>query len=158
MEFTEIPQDVSRSYCLSWTAYVRPVLLLLAAWVFGAFCYRFGHWAAIGIWLVSLIWFALAAATLHSVVLYTNDAGVWVYRGIFPWSKGASGVRWRDIEIAEFYTGFKSWLFKSYSLSVHNRFSQQAEIMLGHVAQGHIAVQQINEDLARAIARGVADR
>ncbi|MCV5179743.1 hypothetical protein OFC21_30430, partial [Escherichia coli] len=58
---------------------------------------------------------------LKSVRLYTDDIGVWIFRGILPWSKGVRGVKWRDIEDAMYYTGFFSWMFRSYTVRIGHR-------------------------------------
>lgn len=67
---------------------------------------------------------------LKSVHLYTDDVGVWLFRGILPWSKGVRGFKWRDIEDAMYYTGFLSWMFRSYTARIGHRFTRQVRFSL----------------------------
>jgi hypothetical protein len=76
---------------------------------------------------------------LRSIQLYTDLDGVWVYRGIFPWDKGFSGVKWRDLEDAVFYPNFLSWALKSYTVRVGHRFTKSSEIVLRNIANGNDA-------------------
>jgi hypothetical protein len=71
--------------------------------------------------------------------------GVWVYSGIFPWSKGSFGVKWRDIDSASFKTGFFSWALRTYDIRVGHRFTKDSEIVLSSVYKGQEAVVHINE-------------
>ena len=90
---------------------------------------------------------------VRSVHLYADSKGVWLYRGILPWNRGAVGVKWRDMEDAAFTSGFSSWLFNSYTVRVGNRFSQQSEILVHNIANGREAVNQLNELQGRFCGR-----
>ncbi|MDU8616903.1 hypothetical protein RYA95_28390 [Pseudomonas syringae pv. actinidiae] len=57
---------------------------------------------------------------------------------------GVRGVKWRDIEDAMYYTGFFSWMFRSYTVRIGHRFTKTSEIFVYHLAQGHTAVEHIN--------------
>ncbi|TAL65767.1 MAG: hypothetical protein EPN79_11345 [Burkholderiaceae bacterium] len=109
------------------------------------------HANAIRAFFGSLIIFALFGCVwvvrARSVVLFMNADGVWVQSGLFPWSRGAYGLKWRDIEIAYYDRGFIPWITRSYKVRVINRFSRVAEITLTQMARGNEAVLLINEKL-----------
>nr|UVN18284.1 hypothetical protein pPsy0462c_00025 [Pseudomonas syringae] len=58
--------------------------------------------------------------------------------------RGSWCVKWRDIEDAMYYTGFFSWMFRSYTVRIGHRFTKTSEIFVYHLAQGHNAVEHIN--------------
>jgi hypothetical protein len=95
--------------------------------------------------VVSLAIFAYQVLYLRSMILFTNDDGVWLYRGVLPWNKGVVGVKWRDIEDAVFFTGFVSWAFNSYSIRVGHRFTKASELSIANVKDGREAVAHIND-------------
>ena len=115
--------------------------------------------AAIPLLAIAFPWYVLRVLQLRSVSLFTDVAGVWVFRGVFPWSRGHFGVRWQDVEDAVMHTGFWAWLTKSYRVRVGHRFTKSSEIELGHVHRGDEAVihinqrrqQEVQEDMAGAI-------
>jgi hypothetical protein len=86
---------------------------------------------------------------LRSVVLYYDDDGVWLFSGIFPWSRGIIGIKWQDMDEALYKTAFLSWLFKSYDLTISHRFTKSNEIVLPDMYQGNKAVIKINELLIK---------
>lgn len=88
---------------------------------------------------------------LRSYVLYTDDLGVWIFSGVFPWTKGSNGVKWRDLDEAVYFTGLTSWLFKSYTIRISHRFTKDSEIVLNHMAHGHEATQTINKQHGEVI-------
>ncbi len=138
----------------SWTAYVRPALLwlipvpILLAITSGNF------------WLITLmIVLPLTALVvyqilvLRSYVLFYDANGVWVFSGILPWTKRTNGVKWRDLNGAEYFTGFASWLFKSHTVIVRHRFTESGQIVLDHMEHGDRLVPVVNSrfsELARA--------
>ncbi|WP_265644866.1 hypothetical protein [Verminephrobacter aporrectodeae] len=132
-------------YRMSWVAYVRPALVffLLSALavVLGTLNPSLGVVAA----LVALAIFVYQVLYLRSMILFTDDDGVWFFRGVFPWNKGITGVKWRDVEDAVFFTGFVSWAFNSYSIRVGHRFTKASELVIPNVRDGHNAVVHINE-------------
>ena len=145
MESPNQPINIHASYKMSWTAYVKPVFiflfLLIISSSFSSYSLKFSAF----IFIISLCLFVFQILTIRSVNLYTDDDGVWVYSGILPWSKGISGVKWRDLDDAGYFTNFTSWLFKSYTVRVGHRFTKESEIVLPHIAMGHEAVVEINE-------------
>lgn len=130
---------------LSWVAYIRALVVFFILCGLGVALGIFNQ--ALGVFAViaSLVIFAYQALYLRSMILFTNDDGVWLYRGVFPWNKGIIGVKWRDIEDAVFYTGFVSWAFNSYSIRVGHRFTKASELTIPNVKSGNDAVGHINK-------------
>jgi hypothetical protein len=105
--------------------------------------------------LGALALFVLRFIGIRSRTLYTDDNGVFVHSGIFPWSKGTYGVKWRDLDSAVYYPNFISWLCKSYSIRVGHRFTKDGEIFFPHLAHGNRVVEHINS-LHTQIVTGTA--
>ena len=95
-----------------------------------------------GVYVVFL--FLLDLLYAKSVSLYYDDAGVWFFSGIFPWSKGVSGVKWENIDEATYRTGFLSWAFKSYEITIKHKYTKANEIILPYIFKGNDAVMSIN--------------
>lgn len=91
----------------------------------------------------------------RSVLLYMDDAGVWVSRGVVPWNRGIYGVKWRDIESVVYQQGFANWLSRSYPVTIVERFTQHNEMHLDHVWHGDQAVTHMNAKLL-AMTKGTA--
>lgn len=158
-------------YRKSWVAYVAPAVGLFLVIVFGGTVVAStfsmtdakGGVPILAAVAVLLLWLALLAIivarilTIRSVLLYADDAGVWLSQGIFPWSKGTRGVKWRDIEDAVFYQGFFGWILKSYRVRVGHRFTKTSEIVVTHVALGNEAVMAINSLHQGLIGPAVAE-
>lgn len=149
MEQTIPDNDEARVYRMSFMAYVRPVCIFVVAMCFSYALSQSKHAA------VSIIGYVLIILTLinlycsityvKTLKLYLNQDGVFLYRGIFPWTKGVIGTMWRDISDANYYTGFVSWATKSYRVRVGHRFTKTSEIFIPHVKNGNNAVIEINE-------------
>ena len=149
-----IMQKINRHviYKKSWTSNIAPIsislfLIIAAIKIYDVNIYTF----------IILVLSAIALGTYsvlanRSATIYTDDNGVWLYSGIFPWSKGIAGVKWRDLDEALFYQGFFGWLFKSYTIRIGHRFTKKSEILISHVDPGHIASQRINELHQRKIS------
>lgn len=158
METAAPPAETISSFRHSWVAYVRPVFTLLIllgiATAIALFLREqpFSLWLALGIGSLALIVFVFNVLMIRSVLLYTDEHGVWVYSGILPWSKGVGGVKWRDLEDAVYFTGFSSWALRSYKIRVGHRFTKTSEIVLNHIARGNVAVEQINAQHRQALA------
>lgn len=144
-------------YRLSWVPYVKTVIAFIAILVAGfivsvsvlnSVSTNQSRHTVIGLTVIGLL-LAIGAAIykilyLRSVHLYTNDAGVWLFRGVLPWQRAIWGVKWRDIEAASYYPGFFSWILRSYTVRIGHRFTRTSEIVLGHVARGDRAAEHIN--------------
>ncbi|MET0379723.1 MAG: hypothetical protein ABW049_12095 [Spongiibacteraceae bacterium] len=162
MEAREIPAETHAQYRMSWIAYLGPIVGLLLMIAVGVALLVYDQFAATGVllWIgiavivVALTIFIYRVLMIHSVVLYTDDHGVWVYSGILPWSKGVAGVKWRDLEDAIYVTGFFSWLLKSYKVRVGHRFTKTSEIVLDNIAHGNEAVEHINGLHRQALGGG----
>ncbi|MDR2639105.1 MAG: hypothetical protein LBC09_04640 [Helicobacteraceae bacterium] len=102
-------------------------------------------WVVLGFITLHLLIFIYRFLFLRSVYVYTNKEGVWLYRGILPWQKGSYGVKWRDLDSAVYFSGFKSWIFKTYDIRIDHRFTKDNEIALPSVFNGHKAVAHINQ-------------
>jgi hypothetical protein len=128
----------------SWTAYVGPVFFFLVLLGIAIALMGVSEWAALGMGAIALIYLIPTVMIVRSYRLYYDDIGVWVYAGIFPWSKGANGVKWRDLDEALYSPNFVSWLLKSYSLRVGHRFTKSGEIFLTRMHKGDTAAMEIN--------------
>ena len=98
---------------------------------------------------LAVVWVVYDFFYLRTMTLFTDESGVWLHSGIFPWQRGVAGVKWRDISEATFQTGFVSWMLRSYSVRVGNRFTQGAELFLPNIYCGNLAVEHINSILVR---------
>lgn len=142
-----------REYRLAWPAYLRPTIGFL-------FFVGVGYMLAQVFWTVGVVWMLLALGIFivrvlerSSVRLFLDDQGVWVFSGVFPWNRGAGGVKWRDLDEAGFQPSLFSWLFKSYTVRVAHRFTKSSEIVLRHVKDGQGAAITINRVHAELIRR-----
>lgn len=129
----------------AWTAYVKPfIVFALFGTVGGLMAYLF--WIPGTLMLLgALALFAYQVLLIASVKLFTHPDGVWVYSGVFPWNKGVSGVRWRDLREATFTQSFFGWLFKAHRVTVTNRYQGNDEISLPHIKRGDQAAMHIND-------------
>jgi hypothetical protein len=152
MESQQLPDEAGARFTKSWTAYLRPAILFLIMLLIGIALTNVNGWLAALFILPGLALFVVQALTIRSVVLYTNDQGVWVYSGIFPWSKGVRGVKWRDVEDALYFPNFFSWLLKSHTVRIGHRFTKSSEIFLQHISRGDHAVMHINDYHSNVLA------
>lgn len=139
----------------AWTAYFGPVLLALI--LFGAalpLAFRWSEWAAAGVMVFTVLVVGYRILLVRSYQLYYDDIGVWMYRGILPWSKGLVGVKWRDMDEATFAPSFWSWLLRSYTIRVGHRFTKSSEIVMTQMAGGKNAVTVLNMQLQNLIRAG----
>lgn len=156
MESSQTPQSTQASYRMAWTAFIRPVVVFAVICAIGATFYNNDVAAAgILIWVFAVTLLVYQILFFRSVILFTNDEGVWVFSGVFPWSKGTAGVKWRDLEDAVYFTGFWSWALKSYTVRVGHRFTKSSEIVLPHIAHGNRAVEHINMFHSQVLASSV---
>lgn len=144
-------------YVMSWTSHVSPTVVTLIFVAIGA--------AICGLSiLVGALWIAFFLALYAygflmrlSLKLFADEDGVWVFQGILPWSKGTSGVKWRDLDEAVYFPNFTGWLFKSYRMRIGHRFTKSSEILLAHIHHGHSAVQEINQLHIHMVRQGEID-
>jgi hypothetical protein len=153
-DFTQPPAgEITTLGRKSWTAYVG----VTVAGVFGilivALLWHVSHEAALIALVLVVVWLAYRFVELRSVHLYFNESGVWLYSGVFPWSRGVRGVKWRDVDDATFSQGFWTWISKSHRVRVGHRFTRSNELIVPAIAHGDRAVMAINtklQELARA--------
>ncbi len=122
----------------SYVAYILPMGIWLTVW---SFILMDGN-----VWL-NLLWpvvGVLIVMYLRSYVLFMDDLGVWLRRGIFPWDRGIVGVRWRDLREGLFYLNPLSWLTRSYTIEIGNRYQDEPEILLTQMYRGDQAIMRIN--------------
>lgn len=81
----------------------------------------------------------------RKIMFYYDNEGVWVSSGIFPWSKGLNGIKWRDLDEALYSSGFLGWAFNSYYVVISHRFTKGVEISMKDIKYGNIFVQEVNE-------------
>lgn len=134
-----------REYQLSWLAYLRAVVVFLFLSALGIALGAIHQTISVVAVIVALSIFAYQVLYARSVNIFTNDNGVWLERGIFPWDKGTVGVKWRDVEDAVVFTSFISWTCNSYTIRVRHRFNSTGEIYIDNVKDGRNAVAHINE-------------
>ena len=146
MEATTLTaRNIHARYRISWTAYIGMFLLLLLGLAAGLAVYEYLH-PLTGLAICSLValFFLHRVLMMYSVMLYIDDDGVWVYQGVFPWSRGSNGVKWRDLEEAVYFPNFFSWMFRSYTVRLTQRFTHEGQILLRNIYRGHTAVETIN--------------
>lgn len=131
-------------YRLSWVAYIKPavIVFVMLGVSIAMFDKNGGLSALIG--TITLLGAVYKFLYFKSIELYTDENGVWMYKGILPWTKGVYGIKWQDLEDATFYQGFFSWIFKSYKVRIGHRFTRSSEIVINHISKGHDAASTIN--------------
>lgn len=151
---------------LSWVAYVREtwaflVRLLLCgivATLISMGLDRYAHmhteaWLPVLGLVAAIAWTVYSVMLTSSVRLFTDENGVWMQSGVFPWEKGISGVQWRDLGQAGYTQGFSSWALRSYDVRISHRFTAGAELHLRNVHRGNLAVEHINGIMAQLQGR-----
>lgn len=139
----------------AWTAYVGIVMGALALLVVAIATWTASPWLTAALIAVDLVLAVFRVADLRSHRLYLDDIGVWKRAGILPWSKGVSGVKWRDLDEAVYAPSFWSWLLGSYTVRIGHRFTKSSEIVFPHKSRGRetvMAIQQAHAEKIRANA------
>jgi hypothetical protein len=141
---------VSQTYKLSWVAYLRPIVIF-GAFLFLSAIFYGNDFLKVSLFITSfaLINLIISVISIHKCVICINNDGVWLYSGIFPWSKGANGVQWQNIDDAHYFPNFVSWVTKSYRIGVSHRFTKDNEFSIKHVKHGNNAVLEINSLLQK---------
>lgn len=138
----------SHIYKLSWVAYIRPlvvsgVMVLIGLMLSGLFERQWIIGVAVGL---AIAWLVYQIMYIRSIEIYTDEAGVWLYQGVFPWQKGFFGVKWRDVDGALYRKGFISWACRSYAVQVGHRYTKANELVVPHVGRGHQFVEHVNQE------------
>ncbi len=140
----------------SWVAYLRliiptAIIFVVSMLVIDITLSSFTDSENRGIYVLFLVFVtvaicvALLVLSVRSYKLFYDDDGIWVYSGIFPWTKGISGIKWRDLDEAVYRTGFISWAAHSYNIRLSHRYTKSSEILLSDMTNGDKAVATINE-------------
>lgn len=156
---------------LSWVAYVREtwafvvrllicgILATLASLALDRFAgMRTEAWLPVLGLVAAIAWTVYSVMLTGSIRLYTDESGVWMRSGVFPWEKGVTGVQWRDLGQAGYSQGFASWALRSYDVQISHRFTTGAELSLRNVHRGNLAVEHINGVMAQLQGRVVPTR
>lgn len=156
MEGYIINTDDCNKYSMSFMAYVKPVgiclILILISFSLSKSVNSIVSLVGYLFIALSLVNFYCSFLYIKTLKLFLNQDGVFLHRGIFPWTKGVVGTIWRDISDANYYTGFVCWATNSYRVRVGHRFTKTSEIVIPHVKRGNQAVMEINE-IIKARAR-----
>ncbi|MEH5143229.1 hypothetical protein [Enterobacter cloacae] len=142
-----------RVYHISWVAYIRPIAVFIIVFLIVQ-AFRDPRNTTLNI-IVYVLLAGLASLLVMRLIylktmrLVINDDGVYLFSGIFPWTKGMTGTLWRDVAEATYYTGFISWAFNSYRICVRHRFTKTSELMIPSVKNGNKAAMEINGILSR---------
>lgn len=139
----------------SWTAYIWTGIVALILLAVSAVAFVGNIFAGLIVLALCTLVIFLKYLSIKSHRLYMDDIGVWRSSGILPWTKGTSGVKWRDLDEAVFFKSMFSWMFKSYSIRIGHRFTKDSEVFLDHWDRGDQAVMAINarhQELVRANA------
>jgi len=165
VEDSQATKESSQIYRISWLGYIRPVIKFLVILVLCAlFILNLDAIAAMinfpalisspfaiavpaVIALLASISFVLRIYYLRTLKFIINHDGVYLFRGIFPWTKGTTGTLWQDIADAQYFPGFIAWLTKTYSVQVRFRFNKSNETFVPYIWNGHRAVMAINKEL-----------
>ena len=138
-----------------WVVYVYVVIRSLFVFIISALIVIFTHEEYFDIslfWMLPWPMYVLIMGILNnrSVVLFMNREGIWVFSGVFPWSRGVlQGVLWENVDTAAYGASFFSWLLRSRTIGVYNRFTQGMEIHLTNMADAELAVGDINGTLVQ---------
>lgn len=139
----------------SWTAYVRLVLITLVLLAVAVpLAFAAATIAGVAVLVLVILYAVYNVMSIRSYHLYCDDLGVWLDRGVLPWSRGVVGVKWRDIDEAQYFPNFSSWLFKSYAVRIGHRFTKSSEIRVSHMVRGNEAAMKVNSVLADLLRGG----
>lgn len=139
---------VLATYTLSWVAYVRPLVVSVIMGLAGFWAAAIfeNQWIAVVVVLLAIAWLVYQMLYIRSVRLYTDESGVWLSQGVFPWQTGFVGVKWRDVDGALFRKHFISWLCRSYVVQVGHRYTKDNELVVIHVGKGDRFVEHVNQE------------
>jgi hypothetical protein len=138
----------------SWVAYLG--LILLAVVLFGLvpFAFMWNEIVAAIVLVAAALIVTYRFFQIRNVQIYIDDVGTWVSRGVLPWQKGITGVKWRDMDEAIFHQNFWTWITRSNTIRVGHRFTKSNEIVETHIGGGQNTVARINGRLQQLIRDG----
>ena len=140
----------------SWTAYVKiifwcTVLLAICVPVVWSFSKLFG---AI-VFSIVLVIGVYKVLVLKSYELHVDGDGIWIYSGVLPWSKGAEGIKWRDLGEVLTSRSFGSWVSKSCSIYLGHRFKESDAVIVEHWDMGQDAAAEIHRRHQELVQNGL---
>lgn len=141
----------------SWLNYLGIFLLAIAALLTAGALFAATQNGLLTSGFVTLAIFLLGLKyySLKSVKLYFDAHGVWLQSGFLPWTRGVRGVKWRDLDEAQFTQSFWSWLTRAYNIRLTHRFTKDNEIVLSKMHQGAASVEKINAAHRQFVAANV---
>lgn len=127
---------------LSWVIYIKigiiAVLIYLAILMAipPLFVLNFGIEASgkvvvTALVIMTLLYFGVVFYFLykvHDCCAYIDRDGIWFRQNIFPWSRGLIGVRWENFDQAQYRPSVISWMTKSYTVFLQDRFGKSVVI------------------------------
>jgi hypothetical protein len=138
----------------SWLSYLQllfvSLILFIGSVLIGAVS---NNTVGIILFATTASWATYRFLVLRSFKIYHDDRGVWIYSGILPWTKGVSGVKWRDLDEAVFHQSMLGWIANSYTVQLSHRYTKTNEIFMTHTAKGRNVsgvINSIHQELARA--------
>ena len=145
---------------LSWLAYLKififgilfyllsamSVFSIVSAWTASFLGRTAGGIAFIFLSLLYLSGFVYYLVKTRRCMAFTDDDGVWFYSRIFPWSRGLRGVRWENFDQAQFRTGIFSWLCRSYTVYLLDRYGKT--VMIKDLSDGRDWSASVNDAAA----------
>lgn len=145
-------------WVVSWLAYVPHILMGIALLFVMTLAMTITKETGGALIFVSAIcvifgFVAYKAYYLSRIRLYYNDQGIWVFRGVFPWTRGVYGVKWRDFEDCIYTTSFFYWITKGFPVTIRPRFSNNPHIPLPPIHHGRRAVETINNAAAKYVSQ-----
>ena len=150
-ETIEDNQNITK-YGLSWIVYVRDAIsaIIFVAIILAIVYYFFEKYlfyAGIVVAVFIILRFTLGFLSLRAIYLFTNERGVWVHSGIFPWTKGYNGVFWNDCGGASYRQSFFSYILRAYDVNISHKYTESQQIKAYNVHKGHQFVAEVNEYL-----------
>lgn len=141
----DLQAEIQQSWRVSWVAYV-PYALIIVGLISTVVAFKglVSLMIALPVCTVVLLFVAYKLYYLSCILLYINEKGVWVYRGVFPWDRGVYGVKWLDFEDCVFHNGLIQWMTNGYPVTLRPRFSSNPQVVLPPIHQGRKAVETIN--------------
>ncbi|WP_213992361.1 hypothetical protein [Sodalis sp. dw_96] len=149
-DIVELPRH--GRYFLSWVAYLRPWVLFVMLTAIGLLVSQSANAANIilagyVILFIAIVKLIYDLAWRRRFRFFYDQEGVWLVRGLLPWSRGRKGLSWLEIDEAVCDGGPFSWLTKSYGITISHHFSANRQLRITHIKHGDQAAAVINERL-----------
>lgn len=84
-----------------------------------------------------------------NTILFIDNTGIWVHRGVFSWQKEINGVYWADASVAKSRNGLINLIFNAYPIYVLNRYTGATEVAVSSIDDGKKALTIINKELEK---------